>query len=293
MSPLSGQVPIHDIETKKLQNTGFNIIDLSITGSKSYDTNVLHRHTFFELFLFNEASGNHEIDFNVYKVEDGCVHFVSPGQIHKLVLKKNKGFVICFTEEFPALKPGEDLVQSFPFFDDPNQPLAKLKKQEHKEIAELVAKIFQEYKEFSHDRSDLLSHYLIILLIKLRSYLNSATILRHGALSEKNPKVSLFKRLVNSCYLEHKPVSFYATELNITPNHLNALCKKFEGRSAIRLIQQRLALEAKRMLYATDLSVKEISYRLGFDDTGYFNRFFKAQVHLTPVQYRERFSKNR
>jgi AraC family transcriptional activator of pobA len=101
-----------------------------------------------------------------------------------------------------------------------------------------------------------------------------------------------FKKLINTNYLNHLSVSDYASSLNITPNHLNALCKKYEGRTAIQLIQERLLLESKRLLYATDMNIKEISYHLRFEDVPYFNRFFKKLTELTPIQYRECFQKN-
>jgi AraC-like DNA-binding protein len=284
------QVPIHNIETKQLQATGFNIIDLSAKGGKSYDTNMLHRHTFFELFFFRTASGKHEIDFSSYNLEPNCVHFVSPGQIHKLILKKHEGFVICFTEEFVSLKPGESFIQNFPFFEN-QPPLLKLSKALAKDIGNLVTRIYSEFKALQPHGTELFRHYLNILLLKLRLHLQASG--RAWAAADKNHKVTQFKKLVNDYYLEHKPVAYYAQELNISPNHLNALCKKHEGRSAIQLIQQRLTLEAKRLLYATDLSAKEISFQLRFEDTGYFNRFFKKETNLTPVRYRVAFSGNR
>src|SRR4051812_37934755 len=91
-------IPAYSIKTKVMKPLGFDILNLSRTGKREYDSSHLHRHTFFELFFFSGGEGRHEIDFKSYAVEGSSVHFVSPGQIHKLDLKGGKGYVICFTE---------------------------------------------------------------------------------------------------------------------------------------------------------------------------------------------------
>lgn len=285
-------LPLHDIETKQLQSLGFNVIDLAAKGKKSYDTNVVHRHTFYELFFFLAGKGSHEIDFKKFTLEAGTLHFVAPGQIHKLSLNGVSGFVICFTEDFLILKPNENVGEVFPFFDSLQSPFFKLNKSQSAEIKLLVNAANHEFNQQPIQNADLLRHYLSIILIKLKIYHAGTLTANIKQQASKNQKVAAFKTLINKHYLNHLQVAEYARQLSLTPNHLNALCKQHEGRTAIELIHQRLTLEAKRLLYATDLSVKEIAFRLRYEDTGYFNRFFKSQLNLTPVQYRRSIVKN-
>ena len=44
--------------------------------------------------------------------------------------------------------------------------------------------------------------------------------------------------------------------------------------------------EAKKLLYASDLNAKEISYQLGYEDTAYFHRFFKKYTGQTMTEFR-------
>ena len=46
-------------------------------------------------------------------------------------------------------------------------------------------------------------------------------------------------------------------------------------------------IEAKRDLYLTNKSVKEIAHDLGYDDEYYFSRFFKNNADVSPQIYRE------
>ena len=284
-------VPVYNIETKEMHSQGFDIIDLEGKGGKEYDSSQLHRHTFFELFLFTGGKGTHEIDFMHYPVDRNSVHFVSPGQIHKLILKKTQGYVICFTEDFISLQANESFIERFPFYDSSNYPVIELNKLLSTEITALIHAINNDFRQ-PGDATDILRSYLNIVLLKIKNSCSGSKEKDKKPLQIKNPKITSFKNLIHDQYLTHKPVSDYALQLNITPNHLNALCKKHEGKTAIQLLQDRLLLESKRLLYATDMTVKEVCFHLNFEDVPYFNRFFKKQTQLTPVEYRSQSKQN-
>ena len=69
-------------------------------------------------------------------------------------------------------------------------------------------------------------------------------------------------------------------------DNLGEVIKQQSGKTAIELIHERLMLEAKRMLFHTESSIKEIAFELGFEDASYFNRFFKRLGEQTPLAYR-------
>lgn len=231
------------------------------------------------------------MDFQFFDTEPYSAHFVSPGQIHNLHVKSAKGYVVCFNEDFVSLDAEEDFVEKFPFYDASAPPVLKLSKELGAEIESLILAVEKEL-HINSKNTELFRSYLNIILIKLRDRFTADKKIPGPSIAGKKKKVTQFKKLINTNYLSHIPVSDYAASLNITPNHLNALCKKYEGRTAIQLIQERLLLESKRLLYATDMNIKEISYHLKFEDVPYFNRFFKKLTELTPIQYRERFQKN-
>jgi AraC family transcriptional activator of pobA len=67
--------------------------------------------------------------------------------------------------------------------------------------------------------------------------------------------------------------------------------KEQSGKSAIMHIHERIVLEAKRLVFHTNSSVKEIAFELGFEDASYFNRFFKRLTGITPVEYKNAIRK--
>ena len=99
-----------------------------------------------------------------------------------------------------------------------------------------------------------------------------------------------FCQLIETAYAGQHPVAWYAGQLGITAAHLNALCRKTAGQSALELVHERLVLEARRNLVYTSMSVSQVSYALGFADPAYFTRFFKRRTGLSPKAFRARAS---
>jgi AraC family transcriptional regulator, transcriptional activator of pobA len=97
-----------------------------------------------------------------------------------------------------------------------------------------------------------------------------------------------FRHLIESHYLKHWPVERYARQLALSATSLNRLCRKLAGGTAFDLIQQRLALEARRRLVYAANSVSGIAGELGFKDPAYFSRFFRRHSGLGPNEFRRR-----
>ena len=105
--------------------------------------------------------------------------------------------------------------------------------------------------------------------------------------SQKKQLLNEFRKLVNNRFSSLRTTKDYARELNISPNYLNALCQEFFFKTVSEILQERVILEAKRMLMHTSLSISEIAYKLGFNDNSYFGRYFKKVVGMTPEKLQE------
>jgi len=86
-----------------------------------------------------------------------------------------------------------------------------------------------------------------------------------------------------------KPPAFFAEQLHVTTAHLNDSAKAATGYSVTYWLQDAMVLEAKRHLYYTDKSVKEVAYALGFEDPAYFSRLFRKITGKTPLDFRREF----
>ena len=93
-------------------------------------------------------------------------------------------------------------------------------------------------------------------------------------------------------FREHLPLAHYAQQVGISAAHLNALCRAQTGRSALEVIHARLALEARRELVYTAMTIREVSDALGFADPAYFTRFFRRATGVSPREFRQRASES-
>lgn len=95
-----------------------------------------------------------------------------------------------------------------------------------------------------------------------------------------------FIKLVAEHHNEEKNMSFYADKLCLSSKYLSKLVKNQTGRSAPEWIDAFIILEAKNLLKYTDLSIKEIVYKLNFQNQSVFYKYFKSHTGMTPTEYR-------
>jgi AraC family transcriptional activator of pobA len=103
--------------------------------------------------------------------------------------------------------------------------------------------------------------------------------------------VAVFRDQVEQRYRHTRRVADYAAAVGVSHTHLNRLCRQVLGRSALAVIEDRIALEARRQLLFSTLSIKQIGAELGYDDPGYFTRFVTRMLGMPPAALREQMRK--
>lgn len=247
-----------------------------------------HKHDFYLIFFVEQGRGIHEIDFNRLEVEPFQIHFLRPQQVHYWKLSEDTvGYQLMFSPNTILLMTH---LSAFPFFQLDVPPVLRLTPQEYATIQVELKKLHQVLAEGDGDaigQEISILQFLLLLKTIQRYYLQVYTTIEAQV---KDTKVQAFKALLELHFKTHNQVAFYAEKLHITPNYLNIRMQKIVGISASHSIQQRVILEAERLLITTDLSIKEIAYELGFHDTGYFNHYFKKWKAKTPGQFRESYN---
>ena len=143
----------------------------------------------------------------------------------------------------------------------------------------------QELTNSHSQKTEVLSGYLKIILIFLLR--QRSIIYRSSFKADMSVLAKKFFDLLERRYHVNKKVSEYADELAVTPNYLNQIVKQETGMSASANIRKRLLLQAKRMAIVQDVSMKTIAYKLGFEDTGHFSKFFKMGCGCNFTTYRK------
>lgn len=99
--------------------------------------------------------------------------------------------------------------------------------------------------------------------------------------------VERFMELLAANFLRERSVAFYAKELHLTPKYLSEILLSVTGKSAKRIILDQTLTEARTLLRETQMSIREISYWLGYEDFSYFTKAFKKKEGITPLAYRK------
>ncbi|SMC46669.1 AraC family transcriptional regulator [Pedobacter africanus] len=241
-----------------------------------------HKHDFFVFLLFETGSGTHSIDFLDHEVRNHQMHLLFPDQVHRWELGADTSAYQLMISRSVFESFANSLMFSFAHYR--NHPVIHLN-------PEVFQKLLYEFKAIQHELN---AKPVLWDIVNLRSRIiaglvNHEAEIKFNDLTVYKAKPGLFKflSLIDLHFKEEKSVTFYADKLNITANYLNILCKRHFNASASQLIQNRVILEAKRLLHASEKSVKEIAFELGFYDLAYFSRFFKAQTGTSPRQFRE------
>jgi AraC family transcriptional regulator, transcriptional activator of pobA len=245
----------------------------------------LHRHDFFYILALKKGTGDHEIDFISYKVGDNAVFFMSPGQVHQLVLKTGStGYLVQFKTDF-----------YYPHDKSLNQLLRKASNANFyqpdangfKKLVSILDYIFQEYRNKQENYQESIKANLGILFIELIRQTSKSS--SNNVVPYTQERLEEFLGLLETHIADHKQVSQYAAMLNLTAYQLNAITKATLGKTSSQIINEYIILESKRYLLATSNQVNQIANHLGYEDISYFIRFFKKQTGYSPEAFRHNF----
>jgi AraC family transcriptional regulator, transcriptional activator of pobA len=245
-----------------------------------------HFLTYYDITLILKGKGNLMLDNNVFEIQKNRIICSSPMQIRKWEIDKApEGLVLIFEEDFLSTFFNDiQFVKKLNFFHTIlNKPVLSLSDEGCSYFENVLLNIEKEIVN-NENRSN---HLLRALLYQVLAWLDREYT-KHTTVEEvtSNNLISDFKDLVNTFYDKGHSVHFYADKLHISPGYLNDLVKKYMRISAKQYIQNRVFLEAKRLLGYTSLSVSEIAWKLNFKDDSYFVRAFKKETGYTPKMYR-------
>jgi AraC family transcriptional activator of pobA len=247
--------------------------------------------TIHTLIFITEGQATMNIGSQSYTIEKNNCFIVPSGQVFSFGTPDvNKGFICSFHDDFVVGKFFKnDLLRDFEFLKIWGNPVLELTPTASGYVLNLFHRLLNEYNETGLTRSDILHPYLITLLSELnRAYQPLTDPRKNSALRITNK----FRELISGQIKTVHQVSEYASALHVTPNHLNKSVRNVTGKSAMQWIMDAIVLEAKVLLYQTNLAVSEIALELGISDQSYFSRLFKKQEGVTPLEFRKKIEKS-
>lgn len=248
------------------------------------------RSDFFQIMLVNSGSGEVNINLRDYKVKYRDFLTTGPYDIKKVNNTDNcRHSLVLFTGDFirdsGINKYANELLH---IFTSGMSPKNSLKYEDYKTINNKIAAVHNLYVNESNHiyGKELLYLSFTSLLFEIAAISQKYSKTVNSPISRKEHIVLTFVNLVKDNFREHRNLSFYASQLNITPKYLTETTKAISGKSAALIIEGIVNEEAMMLLDNPSLSIGEISYMLNFSDQSFFGKFFKRGVGVSPKNYR-------
>ena len=247
------------------------------------------RANFYRLISVTSGQTCPWIDFNPVPAKQGDCLLIKPGQVfrHDFANPWNGDMVVFRPERLYFATSGLGLDLAFSSRIDRLPVNASLSKAAWEELSAALKKMQNDSTQVSDFPT--LQSLLQLQLSYLLLHLCMAQELSFD--SEKSAGRALvhferFKIQLEKDFTTKHQVQHFGDALGLSVKILNRACLSSTGYSTKSCINQRIALEAKRLLAHTDAAVQSIAIDLGFDDPTNFVKFFKREAAMTPGQFR-------
>jgi AraC family transcriptional activator of pobA len=150
---------------------------------------------------------------------------------------------------------------------------------------------FEEFKTNDNIQNEMLLVLLKRLIIHVTKLAKSEYVPKKKLPEEKFHVIRKFNLLVEAHFKTEHSVSFYAERLFKSPKTISNLFATYNHKTPSQVIQERILIEARRLLSYTEKPVKNITFELGFEDVSYFSNFFKKHTGSSPQEFRNKVTR--
>lgn len=290
MKPMKPRViPVYRMKAQTTLGIDFSYLDMTDEYDEiilKSNKNIVHRDDYY-MFLFMEtATAIFSIDFDEVYLHGESVFYVRPGQVHFVSsFREAKGWTLA-VDSMLVEKEYKSIFEAQFITQKPISLGASLSARMTQTANLLHTAMQSEPTAFSKGIILNLANVFIGLIAE--QYAVRQENIQHN----KSRSVLIahqFKGLLSENFRTTKSPIQYARRLNYSLSHLNESVKKVTGFPVSYWIHQQIVLEAKRLLYYTDMDVKEIAFSLGYEDHTYFSRLFSKIVGVSPGIFRCKF----
>ncbi|MBQ0736113.1 helix-turn-helix domain-containing protein [Aquimarina celericrescens] len=251
---------------------------------QSYTTSqVIGLYTFIWV---KESEVNIEVDGILVTAQKNKIIVLTPNQYFKFI-GGNHLIVYQFNREFYCIKDHDKQVSCMGvlFYGNSMIPIIELDEKNRNKL-DLFHQIFLE----ELDTVDTIQAEMLRMLMARFIITTTRLIIQQDNFDKIEDQVDIFREfnaLVEFNFRKEHSVGFYAEKLFKSPKTLSNNFAKFD-KSPLKIIHDRIILEAKRLLIYTNKTAKEIAYEIGFDDASHLSRLFKKHTSLSPSEFKKR-----
>ncbi len=245
-----------------------------------------HAHTGLNhLFFIAQGAGEVRIEGQALTFAAPAVFIIPAGVIHAFAFQaESAGSVLTISGPYLAEVAGRDPALTTVFA----RPAVLDAREDAAFVAQALAQLGRELTWAAPAHEAAVEACLLNLLVASLRLIARSEPQDRLASGRQAELTARFRGLIEQRYREHPPLETYAGDLGVTVSQLRTACLKSAGAPPLRLIHERLMLEARRLLIYTSLTVAQVAYSLGYDDPAHFSRGFAQHAGCSPRAFRRR-----
>ncbi|MDR1562848.1 MAG: AraC family transcriptional regulator [Dysgonamonadaceae bacterium] len=241
-----------------------------------------HKVTFYQIVWLSKGEAIFHLDFRDITLRANEILIISAGQVCQFDTTSDySGKMILFTDEFFTVT---ELDLNFLHMAEILNPVNLNKTVSMcPQLMGSLTSLLEEELKHTDDRfqTGIAQSYLRVILLETERRLKTIYSPTFNNIGRQ------FYNAVEKHYKENRNTEFYVQLLGINEKALSKEIKALTDKTPKVYIDSRIILEAKRMLSYSNLSAKEIGFKLGFDEPTNFAKYFRKHTGVTPTQFRD------
>lgn len=282
---MNDQIAVFESNHKKLSLVSFNAQSVDLINKGVFQPYIK--------VLFIPEGYALTVDFNRYETKNATLFFVNSNQYLQVhTAGEADAFLLNYNRDFYCIQIHDEEVacDGLLFNNIFEIPKVDLFAAEQEVVSSLFKQVQDELILQDRSSEEMIRVYLKQLIIRAtrawkKQNLENESVPIQGA---DQDFLRNFSRLVDIHYREKHAVADYAAMLHLAPKTLTQKFHKLHLENPNELIKNRIVLEAKRLLLYTEFSIKEIAFKLGYEDPAYFNRLFTQKCQQSPASFRKK-----
>lgn len=273
-----------------------SVIDLSESTFLVDDVWKGFVNKFYCVALKREATGKIRYGQQHYDYDKGVLSFPAPNQVQYLDvhhMECGSGYLLIFHPDFLLKHSLAGSINTYGFFSYAVNEALHLSAEEEDDLITILKKIDKECIHIDKHTQEIIISQIELLLSYSNRFYERQFITRKN---NNHELLAKFEHLVAEYFNNNQTgqrglltVQHIAEQMNLSPNYLSDLLRVHTGQNTQQHIHEKLIEKAKERLSATNLSVNEIAYTLGFEHAQSFSALFRKKTSMSPLKFRRIF----
>jgi AraC family transcriptional activator of pobA len=280
-------------ELPKPKHPLVSLIDLKKVNWSNVIENTFYRIGFYSIYC--KKFNGHLLKYgkSYYDFTEGSLMFTASNQVISPSpdLQIEEGWALLFHPDILNNSALGEKINSYSFFHYDSNEALHISENEKGMLKDCVEKISKEYSQNIDKHTQTIIQNNIELLLNYCDRFYDRQFITRAKVN--NDIVQRFERMLKEYFnnetlidLGLPDVKYFASALNLSPNYLSDLLKRYTGKSTQEHTHLQLIEKAKTLLWGSDKSISSIAYELGFEHPSHFTKIFKTKTGKSPTEYR-------